>query len=61
MGIYTAGAFAKKVESKLIRFDRDEKEVPTESEPLKPKFDRGKIAKDQTYISPYSYTINPES
>ena len=34
------GAFSKKVWSKL-RFDRDEKKVPTGGEPLKPRFDTG--------------------
>jgi hypothetical protein len=46
------GAFSEKVGSKL-RFDRGEKEVPTEGEPLKPssRFDddsRGDIAKNQS-------------
>jgi len=31
-----------------------EKKVPTEGEPLKPRFDRGEIGKNQTYISSYS-------
>ena len=51
MGIIHEGAFSQKVGSKL-RLDRGEKEVPTEGEPLKPRFDRGEIAKNRTYISP---------
>jgi|AntAceMinimDraft_5_1070358.scaffolds.fasta_scaffold142104_1 hypothetical protein len=54
MGIYPdeQGAFSKEVGSKL-RFDRGEKKVPTEGEPLKPssRFDddsRGEIAKNQS-------------
>jgi hypothetical protein len=29
-----------------------EMEVPTEGKPLRPRFDRGEITKNQTYISP---------
>jgi hypothetical protein len=54
VGIYPdeQGAFSKEVGSKL-RFDRGEKEVPTEGKPLKPssRFDddsRGDIAKNQS-------------
>jgi hypothetical protein len=46
MGIYPEGAFSKKVRSKS-RLDKGEKEVPTEGKPLKPRFDRGEIAKNQ--------------
>jgi hypothetical protein len=47
LGIFPdEGAFSKKVGSKL-RFDRGGKKVPTEGEPLKPRFDRDEIAKNQ--------------
>jgi len=59
MGIYPVeGAFSKKVWSKL-RFERGENKVPTEGEPLKPRFDRGEIAKNQTYVSPIVYPYGP--
>jgi len=50
VGIFPEGAFSKKVGSKL-RFDTGEKKMPTEGEPLKPRFERGEIAKNQTYYA----------
>jgi len=55
MAIYPEGVFSRKVGSKF-RFDWSETEVSTEVEPLKPRFDRGKIAINQTYLSPILVT-----
>jgi|AntAceMinimDraft_5_1070358.scaffolds.fasta_scaffold36930_1 hypothetical protein len=62
MGIFPdddeQGTFSKKVGSKLNRFNMGEKEVPTEGEPLQPRFDRGEPCQKPNLYKPHT-RINP--